>query len=167
MTSALQANVKSKHWTSLGKSCSQNSLEMVQGLRNAAEEVWNSHFFSLELCQGQGPEGYTWQINIGFSCSEVFAMRKMDFRQSFLLQDHLFWFLLPLFNKGQALTHAMYLAFLMWNPDPRATCLLVMNRCHKNKAQKAGSQFPFYERLLVNSESCSNTLYCPVAILLI
>lgn len=69
LTSALQADVKSKHWMSLGKSCSlENSLEMVQGLRNAAEEVWNSHFVSLELCQGQGPEGYTWKINIGFSC---------------------------------------------------------------------------------------------------
>lgn len=44
LTSALQADVKSKHWISLGKSCSQSSLEMVQGLRNAAEEVWNSHF---------------------------------------------------------------------------------------------------------------------------
>lgn len=44
LTSALQADVKSKHWLSLGRSCSQNSLEMGQGLRNAAEEFWDSHF---------------------------------------------------------------------------------------------------------------------------
>lgn len=44
LTSALQTHVKSKHWISLGKSRSQNSLEIVQGLRNAAEEVWSSHF---------------------------------------------------------------------------------------------------------------------------
>lgn len=42
--SALQAAVKSKHWLSLGRSGSQNSLEMGQGLRNAAEEFGNSHF---------------------------------------------------------------------------------------------------------------------------